>query len=583
MFSVFKKLKSAKAEDENNGTPKGLQTMSQSLQKKFAKGVQYNMKIVIKGDRNVGKTCLFHRLRGHPFTENYIPTDEIQATSIHWNYKVTDDIVKVEVWDVVDKGKKRVLTDNLKIEQTTVQQQPPLTTSLDAEFIDVYKGTNGVILVMDITKAWTFEYAQRELNKIPVAVPVLILGNHCDMAHHRSVTADQVAFYCESLNRSAPARYAESSMYNGFGLKFLHKWFNVPFLQLQRETLLAQISTNEQEMNVTVQELDIFQRSDDSNYEKFTDKLSLYRRKLAESKSTVPPSSTVIHTQNVHQTAVRKADDYNNTAVSQPASETVASYVKPAPEGGPMPMVNKVYGRGQEIVPEKPKRLSAAEITVSTRLDTSLRNIEEFVPDESLDRSFLEESPSNNSSTKATSRKNDNNHSDSDGESNGNPLVSQLQDDIDPTHEFIPQYITALKIEPEQANRTSKLNDRSFYGENWPDITTDVRPSPDGGEDNNNSSIDTTDDKIEIETKKSEPVQQTISSTISSGSLKKDKSRRSSKTDQRVGDDVHKKDKKKKKSTKKDKQQPTRGSNDELEDFLNCPSGVDAASYYEVL
>lgn len=42
MFSVFKKLKSAKAEDENNGTPKGLQTMSQSLQKKFAKGVQYN-------------------------------------------------------------------------------------------------------------------------------------------------------------------------------------------------------------------------------------------------------------------------------------------------------------------------------------------------------------------------------------------------------------------------------------------------------------------------------------------------------------------------------------------------------------
>lgn len=79
---------------------------------------------------------------------------------------------------------------------------------------------------------------------------------------------------------------------------------------------------------------------------------------MAESKSTVPPSSTVIHTQNVHQTAVRKADDYNNTAVSQPASETVASYVKPAPEGGPMPMVNKVYGRGQEIVPEKPKRKS---------------------------------------------------------------------------------------------------------------------------------------------------------------------------------------------------------------------------------
>lgn len=244
------------------------------------------VKIIIKGDRNVGKTCLFHRLQGQKFVEDYVPTEEIQVASIQWNYKATDDVVKVEVWDVVDRGRRRKKIDGLKMDNVLSAENVIEEPALDAEFLDVYKGTNGVIIIMDITKQWTFDYVQRELPKVPGHIPVIVLGNHCDMAHHRTVTADHVTYFIDSLgDRAAQVRYAESSMRNGFGLKLLHKFFNLPFLQLQRETLLQQLETNKEETMLTVQELDLFQESDDADYNKFLDHLVNKRRAIADSVS----------------------------------------------------------------------------------------------------------------------------------------------------------------------------------------------------------------------------------------------------------------------------------------------------------
>lgn len=78
--------------------------------------------------------------------------------------------------------------------------------------------------------------------------------------------ADRELFYPIRPEGCAQIRYAESSMRNGFGLKYLHKFLNLPFLQLQRETLLAQLETNANETLATVTELDIFQAGPDADY-----------------------------------------------------------------------------------------------------------------------------------------------------------------------------------------------------------------------------------------------------------------------------------------------------------------------------
>lgn len=88
------------------------------------------MKVVIRGERGVGKSALLTRLQGGDFKPEYTPTPEIQSATVRWGYKRSDDSVKVwqsmacmpyapllmhtharmrartqvEVWDVVDRA-----------------------------------------------------------------------------------------------------------------------------------------------------------------------------------------------------------------------------------------------------------------------------------------------------------------------------------------------------------------------------------------------------------------------------------------------------------------------------------------------
>ncbi|XP_039575798.1 rab-like protein 6 [Passer montanus] len=462
MFSALKKLVgSDQAAVRDKNIPAGLQSMNQALQRRFAKGVQYNMKIVIRGDRNTGKTTLWHRLQGKKFIEEYIPTQEIQVTSIHWNYKTTDDIVKVEVWDVVDKGKCKKRGDGLKLENDP--QEADSEMALDAEFLDVYKNCNGVVMMFDITKQWTFNYILRELPKVPTHVPVCVLGNYRDMGEHRVILPGDVRDLIDNLNRppgSSYFRYAESSMKNSFGLKYLHKFFNIPFLQLQRETLLRQLETNQLDIDATLEELSVQQETEDQNYELFLEMMEARSQGHTSPLATngqspssgsqspiVPPSSASTGSSSpstpqpplpLAASATISPDPASSLspvpAPEAPQPPTPAAAPAAPPAAAPPPrrgIIARLFGTAPAAEPAPPQPdPAAATPPPNPAAPAKVQSVEDFVPEDSLDHSFLEDpAPQKDKGKPQAKHRVD---SESDGEApGGNPMVAGFQDDLD--------------------------------------------------------------------------------------------------------------------------------------------------------
>ncbi|OPJ86363.1 rab-like protein 6 isoform A [Patagioenas fasciata monilis] len=497
MFSALKKLVgSEQPPGRDKNIPAGLQSMNQALQRRFAKGVQYNMKIVIRGDRNTGKTTLWHRLQGKKFIEEYIPTQEIQVTSIHWNYKTTDDIVKVEVWDVVDKGKCKKRGDGLKLENDPQEAESEM--ALDAEFLDVYKNCNGVVMMFDITKQWTFNYILRELPKVPTHVPVCVLGNYRDMGEHRVILPGDVRDLIDNLNRppgSSYFRYAESSMKNSFGLKYLHKFFNIPFLQLQRETLLRQLETNQLDIDATLEELSVQQETEDQNYELFLEMMEARSRGHTSPLTTngqspssgsqspiVPPSSTSTGSSSpgtpqplaagstVSPEPPPSFSPVPAPEAQQPHAPPPATASPAPPAAVPLPkrsIISRLFGTSPASDPTPPQPdPAAAAPPPHPEAPAKVQSVEDFVPDDNLDHSFLEDpAPQKDKGKPQTKHRVD---SESDGEApGGNPMVASFQDDLDlddkiPSRavlaaERVPSKNITLSSEEEEEVKDSKV------------------------------------------------------------------------------------------------------------------------------
>lgn len=313
--------------------------------------------------------------------------------------------MKVEIWDVVDKGKKKKKPDGLKFDNKRINIPEEEQPALDAEFVDVYKGTNGVIMMLDMTKQWTFDYVQREILRVPSHIPILVLANHRDMGHHRVVTEDQVHTFIEGLERnegSGQVRYSEASMRNGFGLKFLHKFFNLPFLHLQRETLLRQLETNCFEIQTTCEELDLHQDSEEQNYDRFLDYITNRRRQIADQLSQVTTTNGETNG-GINSAPPRSMSMPANLVLNQsnlPPNHT--ELIKPSPSiiiGANNPLPAKFGANHRNSSNSNLNNLQSSVQSMlpsgisPNKVNNTVKSVDEFIPDDEQShfKSFLEE------------------------------------------------------------------------------------------------------------------------------------------------------------------------------------------------
>ncbi|KAH9994327.1 small GTPase superfamily, partial [Russula compacta] len=154
-----------------------------------------NVKILMIGAASVGKTSLLLRFTDH----QWLPEHEAVAT------------VGVDTWsDKLDVKGKRM---NLTIWDTAGQERfRAITTSY-------YRGTQGILLVYDITDRESYEalpmwFAERG-KYIPESTVKIVVGNKADKEYARQVSTEEAAAYAARMG----CLFVETSAKTAMGVR----------------------------------------------------------------------------------------------------------------------------------------------------------------------------------------------------------------------------------------------------------------------------------------------------------------------------------------------------------------------------
>jgi len=143
--------------------------------------IDYQFKIIIVGDPNVGKTSLILRYTNNAFRRSYVPTLGVHVTDKI--FKVEDSVIQLTLWDIGGQ---------VKFE--TMRQQ-------------FYRGSDAVFLVFDLTRIETFNSIPKwfsdvlaQLKSSSDTLTGFIIGNKNDLIEQRMISVDMANNTANQLN-----------------------------------------------------------------------------------------------------------------------------------------------------------------------------------------------------------------------------------------------------------------------------------------------------------------------------------------------------------------------------------------------
>ena len=160
--------------------------------------IDYQFKIILVGDPNVGKTSLILRYTNNAFRRNYVPTLGVMVSDKI--FKIEESVVQLTLWDIGGQQKFQ-----------TMRQQ-------------FYRGTDAVFLIFDLTRPETFNTIPNwfsdviEQVRYPEELIGFIIGNKNDLKDQIFITQELVDEMREKLPQ--PLGYIETSALVGKNVDF---------------------------------------------------------------------------------------------------------------------------------------------------------------------------------------------------------------------------------------------------------------------------------------------------------------------------------------------------------------------------